>query len=120
MLACAGLGAPHTVIFAETLSADSIADRANDGASTFAITADGGWRRGSKIPLKETMDQALEKCPTIRPNLRCVNRTDDAKAVSMKSGRDISGGTAPWTESGERSEHDSSILFASCTHRAPG
>src|ERR687889_330216 len=59
MLACARLGAPHTVVFAG-FSADSIADRANDCQASFAITADGGWRRGSKVPLKDTMDRALE------------------------------------------------------------
>ena len=57
MLACARIGAPHTVIFAG-FSADSIADRVNDCGATFAITADGGWRRGNKIPLKDTMDKA--------------------------------------------------------------
>jgi len=68
MLACARLGAPHTVIFAG-FSADSIADRVNDSGATFAITADGGWRRGNKIPLKDTMDRALEACPGISLSL---------------------------------------------------
>src|ERR687886_1765624 len=87
MLACARIGAPHTVIFAG-FSADSIADRINDSGATFAITADGGWRRGNKIPLKETMDRALESCPTVK-NVLVVNRTDDARQVPMRSGRDI-------------------------------
>jgi acetyl-CoA synthetase len=87
MLACARIGAPHTIIFAG-FSADSIADRVNDCQATFAITADGGWRRGARIPLKETMDKALESCPTIK-NVLVVNRTDDAKTVPMKSGRDV-------------------------------
>jgi acetyl-CoA synthetase len=87
MLACARIGAPHTVVFAG-FSADSIADRANDCQASFAITADGGWRRGSKIPLKDTMDRALEQCPTIK-NVLVVNRTDDPRTVAMKSGRDI-------------------------------
>src|SRR6478672_11503476 len=72
MLACARLGAPHNVIFGG-FSADSIADRANDCGATFAITADGGWRRGNKIPLKETMDRAMEQCPQIKTVL-VVNR----------------------------------------------
>ncbi len=87
MLACARIGAPHTVVFAG-FSADSIADRVNDCQASFAITADGGWRRGSKIPLKTTMDKALDSCPTIK-NVLVVNRTDDPKAVPMTSGRDI-------------------------------
>ena len=87
LLACARLGAPHTVIFAG-FSADSIADRVNDCGATFAITADGGWRRGNKIPLKDTMDRALESCPTVK-NVLVVNRTDDPTKVPMTSGRDI-------------------------------
>jgi acetyl-CoA synthetase len=87
MLACARIGAPHTVVFAG-FSADSIADRVNDCQASLAITADGGWRRGARIPLKQTMDKALESCPTVK-NVLVVNRTDDAKHVPMTSGRDI-------------------------------
>src|SRR2546423_15524752 len=87
MLACARIGAPHTVVFAG-FSAESISGRVNDCQASFAITADGGWRRGSKVPLKDTMDKALESCPTIKTML-VVNRTDDAKSVPMTSGRDI-------------------------------
>jgi len=87
MLACARIGAPHTVVFAG-FSADSIADRVNDCQASVAITADGGWRRGARIPLKQTMDKALESCPTVK-NVLVVNRTDDAKHVPMTSGRDI-------------------------------
>src|SRR5215469_2940198 len=87
MLACARIGAPHTVIFAG-FSADSISDRVNDFGATFAITADGGWRRGNKNPLKDTMDRAMESCPTIKTVL-VVNRTDDARNVPMKDGRDV-------------------------------
>ncbi|MBV9579810.1 MAG: AMP-binding protein, partial [Chloroflexi bacterium] len=87
MLACARIGAPHTVIFAG-FSADSISDRVNDCGATFAITADGGWRRGNKIPLKDTMDRAMESCPTVKTVL-VVNRTDDARQVPMQEGRDV-------------------------------
>src|SRR5918912_97016 len=87
MLACARIGAPHTVIFAG-FSADSIADRVNDSQASMVITADGGWRRGSKIPLKETMDKALESCPSVKKVL-VVNRTDDPRQVPMQSGRDV-------------------------------
>ncbi|MDQ6673186.1 MAG: acetate--CoA ligase, partial [Chloroflexota bacterium] len=124
MLACARLGAPHTVIFAG-FSADSIADRVNDCGATFAITADGGWRRGSKIPLKDTMDKALEKCPSIN-NVLVVNRTDDPKAVPMQAGRDIWWHRA-LDESGAQvlepepldSEHPLYILYTSGTTGKP-
>src|SRR5579859_7055507 len=85
MLACARIGAPHTVIFAG-FSADSISDRVNDCGATLAITADVGWRRGNKIPLKDTMDKAMESCPTVQKVL-VVNRTDDPRQVPMKEGR---------------------------------
>src|SRR5205807_163343 len=56
--------------------------------ATIATTADGGWRRGNKIPLKDTMDKALESCPTVK-NVLVVNRTDAAQQVPMTSGRDV-------------------------------
>src|SRR5438067_10818073 len=80
MLACARIGAPHTVIFAG-FSADSIADRINDSGATFAITSDGGWRRGNRLPLKETMDKALESSPAVTRML-VVNPIDDATPAS--------------------------------------
>ncbi len=87
MLACAKIGAPHTVIFGG-FSAESIADRVNDCEAKALITADGAWRRGSKFPLKEQADKALESCPTIQKVL-VVNRTHDTAEVSMQAGRDI-------------------------------
>ena len=124
MLACARIGAPHTVVFAG-FSAESIADRVNDCQATLAITADGGWRRGNKIPLKETMDKALETCPSVK-NVLVVNRTDDPNSVSMMAGRDI------WwkdvlAESGNEiveperldSEHPLYILYTSGTTGKP-
>src|SRR5258708_26542935 len=85
MLAGARIGATHTVIFGG-FSADRIADRVNDCGAVLAITADGGWRRGNKIPLKNTMDKAVENCPTIA-HMLVVNRTDDAKPSPIKPGR---------------------------------
>ena len=58
MLACARIGAVHSVIFAG-FSAEAIAERNNDAAAKLQITADGGWRRGKVLPLKETVDEAL-------------------------------------------------------------
>ncbi|HEY6534495.1 MAG TPA: acetate--CoA ligase [Candidatus Nitrosocosmicus sp.] len=64
MLACARIGAIHSVIFSG-FSSQSIADRANDSKSKLIITADGGFRRGKIIPLKKIVDDAIKKIPTI-------------------------------------------------------
>ncbi|MCE9559276.1 MAG: AMP-binding protein, partial [Armatimonadetes bacterium] len=65
MLACARIGAVHSVIFGG-FSADSIYERVNDATCKLIVTADGGWRRGNIIHLKEITDEALELgCPTI-------------------------------------------------------
>ena len=64
MLACARIGAVHSIVFGG-FSADAIADRNHDAESKLVITADGGWRRGKEIPLKATVDEAMEKSPTV-------------------------------------------------------
>jgi acetyl-CoA synthetase len=58
MLACARLGAPHTVVFGG-FSAEALADRIEDCKAKWVITADGGWRRGQVVPLKENVDKAV-------------------------------------------------------------
>jgi acetyl-CoA synthetase len=73
MLACARIGAPHSVVFGG-FSAESLRDRINDAEATVLITADGGYRRGQVVPLKENADAALEECPTIR-HVVTVKRT---------------------------------------------
>jgi acetyl-CoA synthetase len=85
MLACARIGAPHSVIFGG-FSADAVADRNNDAEARLVITADGGWRRGKVVPLKQNVDAALAKSPTVQ---KCVvfNRCD--QTVEMKPGRDF-------------------------------
>ncbi len=85
MLACARIGAIHTVIFGG-FSSDSLRDRINDAQAKLLITADGGYRRGKIIPLKQMADKALEECPTIK-NTIVVKRTGEA--VAMRSGRDV-------------------------------
>ena len=87
MLACARIGAVHTVVFGG-FSADSLADRISDSQSKLLITADGGWRRGAPVRLKDLADKALEGDTTIEKVI-VVNRTEDAKQVSMKQGRDF-------------------------------
>ena len=84
MLACARIGAIHSVIFAG-FSAEAIADRNNDASAKLQITADAGWRRGKPLPLKQTVDDALAKSPTVEKCL-VLNRADEA--VNMKAGRD--------------------------------
>ena len=60
MLACARIGAVHSVIFAG-FSAEAIADRNNDAQAKLQLTADYGWRRGQELPLKKNVDEALEE-----------------------------------------------------------
>ncbi|MCZ6598090.1 MAG: acetate--CoA ligase [Planctomycetota bacterium] len=75
LLACARIGAPHSVIFGG-FSAQSIRDRVEDGGCTAMITADGGWRRGKALPLKETVDEALAGLDTVHTVFvvrRCKN-----------------------------------------------
>ena len=73
MLACARIGAPHTVIFGG-FSADAIRDRVNDCGCKLIVTADGGWRRGSEIKLKEIVDEAVAETPSIE-NVVVFRRT---------------------------------------------
>ena len=85
MLACARIGAVHSVVFGG-FSATSILDRVEDSGASAIITADGGWRRGRVIPLKENVDEALKKSKLVEKVIvleRCKNE------VKMKRGRDI-------------------------------
>jgi acetyl-CoA synthetase len=75
MLACARIGAPHSVVFGG-FSAESLRDRINDAEAKVLITADGAWRRGTIVPLKANADEALEGCPSIQHVItvrRCGN-----------------------------------------------
>jgi acetyl-CoA synthetase len=84
MLACTRIGAVHSVIFAG-FSAEAIADRNNDASAKVQLTSDGLYRRGKVIPLKETVDAALEKSPTVE---HCVVLKRVENEVNMKDGRD--------------------------------
>ena len=84
MLACARIGAVHSVIFAG-FSAEAIADRNNDASAKLQLTADGGWRRGKELPLKSTVDEALAKSPTVQ---KCLVLRRTGTQVEMQSGRD--------------------------------
>jgi acetyl-CoA synthetase len=85
MLACARLGAPHTVVFGG-FSATALSDRILDCDARVVITADGGYRRGAASALKPAVDEALEKCPDVRSVL-VVRRTGQDTALT--EGRDV-------------------------------
>ena len=74
MLACARIGAAHSVIFGG-FSSDALADRINDAQCVALITADQGWRRGKKVPLKATVDEAIGKgLPSLEHVIVCQAR----------------------------------------------
>ncbi|HJT36884.1 MAG TPA: acetate--CoA ligase [Actinomycetota bacterium] len=85
MLACARIGAVHSVVFGG-FSADALAGRIQDAEARLLITADGGWRRGQKVPLKHNADEAVSRCPSIA-NVIVVRRTGDD--VPRTEGRDL-------------------------------
>ncbi len=86
MLACARIGAPHSVVFGG-FSAESLRDRINDSESKLLITADGGYRRGGVIPLKQNADDSLDGSPSVE-NVVVLRRTGTADD-KMVDGRDI-------------------------------
>jgi acetyl-CoA synthetase len=87
MLACARIGAVHSVVFGG-FSSESLRDRINDAQATVLITADGGWRRGQVVPLKQMADEALRETPSIT-NVVVVQRMHGGPVpVSVKEGRD--------------------------------
>ncbi len=115
MLACARIGAVHSVIFGG-FSADAVADRNNDAQAKLVVTADGGWRRGKVVPLKQNVDEALKKSPTVQ---KCIvfNRCD--QQIDMKPGRDLwwhelmAGASADCPPAPLDSEHPLYILYTS-------
>ena len=94
MLACARVGAAHSVVFGG-FSADSLRDRINDAGAKLLITADGGYRRGVVVPLKRSADEALQHeggCPTIRKVLVVRRHGRDGAVIGnagMHDGRDL-------------------------------
>ncbi len=85
MLACARIGAAHSVIFGG-FSPESIVDRVNDAQCVALITADFGRRRGGKVPLKGNCDVAMERTPSIR---HCIVARRVGDDVPMRAGRDV-------------------------------
>jgi len=97
MLACARVGAVHSVIFGG-FSSEAIADRNNDASAKLQITADTGFRRGAQLPLKETVDEALKKSPTVE---KCIVVRRTGTPVNMQAGRDVW-----WHEAMEKASAD--------------
>jgi acetyl-CoA synthetase len=90
MLACARVGAPHSVVFGG-FSPESLSDRINDAKAKLLITADGGYRRGHVVPLKMNSDKALERCSTVE-HVIVVRRGAGSEShvqVRMVPGRDL-------------------------------
>lgn len=85
LLACARIGAIHSVVFAG-FSSKSVADRINDAACKLVITSDGMYRGNKELPVKPLIDEALQECPTVK---RVLVAKRLGNAVEMKSGRDL-------------------------------
>jgi acetyl-CoA synthetase len=121
MLASARVGAVHSVVFGG-FSATALADRIADAKAKILITADGGYRRGKIVPLKETADAALKHCPTIEKSV-VVQRTKEE--VAWQDGRDLwwheleENASKEHTAEPFDSEHPLYILYTSGTTGKP-
>jgi acetyl-CoA synthetase len=87
MLACARIGCPHTVVFGG-FSPDSLSERINDAEAKVLITQDGGWRRGSIVPLKQNADAAVAKSPCIE-KVVVLRRVGDQANIQWNEDHDV-------------------------------
>jgi acetyl-CoA synthetase len=87
MLACARIGAVHNVVFGG-FSAHALRDRINDAQACVLVTADGGYRRGHLVPLKQTADEALRDAPSIRSVVVVRRQAADLFPIHVQEGRD--------------------------------
>src|SRR5438093_6964401 len=117
MLACARIGATHSVVFGG-FSAEALRDRLNDAEASVVVTADGGYRRGAIVPLKANVDEALTAVPTVQ-HVVVVRRTGET--IAMKAGRDrwwhelVDAASADCPAVPLDSEHPLFILYTSGT-----
>src|SRR5690606_14567542 len=122
MLACARLGAPHTVVFGG-FSSDALASRITDCGAKVVITSDGGYRRGAPSALKPAVDEAVEKAPGIVEKVLVVRRTGEDTA--MTDGRDlwwddvVGSASAEHTPEAFDSEHPLYVMYTSGTTGKP-
>ena len=121
MLACARIGAPHSVVFGG-FSAESLRSRIEDASASLVITADGGFRKGSAFGLKVAVDEAIENMPSVK-NVLVVKRTE--QEVNWNSERDVwwddivSRQSTSHTPQAFDSEHPLFILYTSGTTGKP-
>ncbi len=121
MLACARIGATHSVVFGG-FSAEALRDRMNDAQARVVVTADGGYRRGALVPLKANVDAALSEASTVK-HVVVVRRTGEQ--VPFHAGRDHwwherMSAAAAWCEpEALDSEHPLFILYTSGTTGKP-
>jgi acetyl-CoA synthetase len=121
MLACARLGAPHTVVFGG-FSSTALRDRIQDCDARIVITSDGGYRRGAPAALKPAVDEALEQCPDVR-NVLVVRRT--GQDVEWTEGRDVwwhdvvDGASTEHTPEAFDAEHPLYVMYTSGTTGKP-
>jgi acetyl-CoA synthetase len=85
MLACARIGATHSIIFGG-FSSTALVDRINDAGCKLVVTADGGWRRGAEVKLKPAVDEALKETPSVKS---CIVVRRTGTRIHMEAGRDF-------------------------------